>query len=166
MSPARVLMWAVAVALVAWAAWLWPDLPTRIPVHFDGAGTPDRWDGRSLLSWLGLPLVGLAPAAGLDVLAVWTRRHPRSPTLNLPNKQAVLDLPTERRAPVLQRVSDLLFATGAACLVAFALLQQGMWTAAHGGSGAGWVRAGGLSALVLPLGALVAVDAEVKRQTP
>jgi uncharacterized membrane protein len=166
--PSRLLLWASALALLAAALWLWPDVPARVPVHFGADGAPDRWAERSLWSWFGLPLVGLALAAGLDGVARWAVRHPEMPAVNLPDKAAVLALPPERRAPVLDRVAALLYAVGVTCLFAFALIQVGTWTAAHGSDGAPWVLAGGLLAVVGPLAVLVwglvRVSAEVRRQ--
>ena len=52
--------------------------------------------------------------------------------------------------------------------MAFAFIQLGTWTAAHGAGGAGWVGTGGAVAAVGPLVALVwglqRVAAEVRRQ--
>lgn len=168
MLPSRALMWASALGLLAAAAWLWPDVPARVPVHFGADGTPDRWVDRSIWSWFGLPLVGLALAAGLDGLTRWAVRHPEMPGVNLPDKAAILALPPERRAPVLDRVAALLYGIGVACLTAFALLFAGVWAEAHGAGGRGWVLAGGLVAVVGPLAVLVwglvRVSAEVRRQ--
>lgn len=44
----------VSVAAVARA---WPELPARVPMHFDLAGEPDGWGGRG--SVLALPAVSL-----------------------------------------------------------------------------------------------------------
>lgn len=164
----RLLLWGCTLALLAWTAWLWPDVPDRVPVHFGASGDPDRWAERSVLSWFGLSLVGLALTAGLDLVATWARRHPDAPGLNLPNKADILALPPPQREVVMGHVMDLLYATGIACLFALALIQLGMWTTAAGDDGSAWVLAGGIAALVLPLGVLVwglvRVDAEVKRQ--
>ncbi len=165
---ARALMWTLALGLAAWSAWLWPDVPARIPLHFGADGTPDRWGERSALSWFLLPLVGLGLAGGLDALTRWALRHPEAPAINLPNKAAILALPPERRAPVLARVGTLIYTVGALCLAALVLIHVGTWTTATGENGAGWVLAGSLTAIVGPLAALVwglvRIDAEVRRQ--
>ena len=161
-------MWTLAVGLVAWAGWFWPDVPARVPTHFGPGGQPDAWAARSARSWFGLPALGVAFAVGFDALTVWVHRHPETPGLNLPQKRAILALPAERRAPVLARSAAMVYAMIAACLVAFALIQVGVWTAANGADGAGWVLAGGGVALIGPLAALAwgmaRVSAEVRRQ--
>lgn len=161
-------MWALSVGLVAWAAWLWPDVPARVPVHFGLDGEPDRWADRSVWSWFGLPLVGLATAAGLDALTRWSLSRPSAPGINIPNKGAILALPPPRRAPVLDRVGALLYGVGAWAMAAFVLIQAGVWTAATGAGAGPWPLAGTLTAAVGPLVALVVglvrIDVELKRQ--
>lgn len=161
-------MWLLALGLGAAAVALWPEVPDRIPLHFGPDGTPDRWGERSVLGWFGLPLVVLAMAAGAEGLLSWTLARPEAPYLNLPSKEAILALPPERRAPVWDRVRSLIYAVMATCVLAFALIQGGIWVEAHGANGQGWVLAGGLSALVLPMAAvvwgIVRVDAEIRRQ--
>ena len=166
MSLPRVLMWTLALALVAWAAWLWPDVPARVPVHFGLDGTPDRWADRSVWSWFGLPLVGLAMAGGIDALVQWALRRPGAPGLNVPNKEAILALPPERRAPVMARVEAMVYWGLVPALAAFVLIQADVWAAAHGAGGTGW--AGVVVATVGPLAALVVglvrVEGELERQ--
>lgn len=165
---ARLLMLTLALGLVAWAVWLWPDVPARVPVHFDPGGAPDRWAARSVGSWFALPLVALAVAAALDALMRWALRHPESPMLNLPDKEALLALPPERRAPVLARVAEMTYAIGALSVAACALIQVGVWTTARGADGSGWVLAGGLTVILGSLAVLVwglvRVQAELTRQ--
>lgn len=60
---------AVAVAFTVGAA-VYPSLPDPFPVHFDIAGTPDRFEPKSLWSVFGLLLVGVAVGVVLFVLAV------------------------------------------------------------------------------------------------
>ena len=65
----HLLLGVAVVASVAGfvlAASGWSELPDRIPLHFDGAGTPDRWGGKVAIWWL--PSIGLALVAGLTVL--------------------------------------------------------------------------------------------------
>lgn len=161
-------MWTLAVGLVAWAGWLWPDIPAHVPTHFGADGEPDAWAARSVWSWFGLPAAGLFVAAVVDAAVVWTHHHPALAGLNLPQKDAILALPPERRAPVLARSAEMAYGAGALCLVAFALIHLGAWTAARGADGAGWVMAGVMVAAVGPLVALVwglsRVSAEVRRQ--
>ena len=164
----RLAMWTLAVGLVAWAGWVWSDVPARVPTHVGLDGEPDAWADRSVWSWFGLPALGLVLAAGLDALTVWTHRHPALTGLNLPQKDAILALPPERRAPVLARSAGMLYGVGALCLVTFVLIQLGTWTAAQDAGGAGWVLAGVVVSVVGPLAALVwglwRVSAELRRQ--
>jgi uncharacterized membrane protein len=164
----RILLWASSLALLVVAAWLWPDVPALVPVHFGADGMPDRWAARSVGSWFGLPLLGLAVAAGLDAVTRWALRNPDAPGLNLPQKSDILALPRERRGPVLERVAELAYAVGVACVASFALIQVGTWREAHGLGGEVWVVAGGAVAVIAPLAALVwglhRVSAELRRQ--
>lgn len=101
MSLLRALMWTLALALLAGAAVLWPQVPDRIPTHFGAGGQPDAWGPRSLAVWFGLPLVALALAAVIEGSARWVRTRPESPMVNLPRKAEVLALPEEPRARAL-----------------------------------------------------------------
>jgi len=161
-------MWALALGFGAWSVWLWPDLPARIPTHFDLSGTPDAWSARSVWSWFGLPLITLGTVLFLDVVTRWSLRNPEAPALNLPNKAAILALPAKRRAPVLARVAWTMYAIGTVCVVAFILIQFGTLAEAQGAGGQGWILAGILVTLIAPLAMLVVglvrIDAEVKRQ--
>lgn len=40
------LAWLVVILTFAYAAWLFPQLPDRIPIHFGPDGTPDAWGVR------------------------------------------------------------------------------------------------------------------------
>ena len=165
---ARVALWTLALGLVAWAVWLWPAVPARVPLHFGADGTPDRWGERSLLVWLVLPALGVALAALFDGVARWSVRNLESPMLNLPGKEDVLALPPERRAPVLRHVASMNHAAGAVCVGALALIQLGMWASVDGEGGAGWILAGTAVAIVGPLAAVALgarrVRAEARRQ--
>jgi uncharacterized membrane protein len=43
-----------------------PVLPTRMPLAFNGSGSPESWQQTTLLTWLALPLIAL----GLNIF-VW-----------------------------------------------------------------------------------------------
>jgi len=61
------------------AAWLWPGLPERVPMHFDLAGRPDGWVEKSVLVWFGLPTLATAVGAVLGLLLpVWMVRLARA----------------------------------------------------------------------------------------
>ncbi|WP_412062255.1 DUF1648 domain-containing protein [Rubrivirga sp. IMCC45206] len=168
MLVSRLTMWTLAIGLVAVAIAVWPEVPGRFPTHYGFDGVADDWSEGSLWGWLALPLVGLAMAAFLEWMVRVAVFRPGAPGLNLPNKEAILALPPEKRAPVLARVAAMTYATAALCVVAFALIQLGTWAEAHGASGTGWVLAGLAVAVVGPLAALavglVAIQNEVDRQ--
>lgn len=77
-------------------------VPGRFPAHFDLAGNPTRWDARSLVSWMMLPLV----AAGITLLLVglsrWSGRRPD--LWNVPDKKRFLALSPEARRPIVHRL--------------------------------------------------------------
>ncbi|WP_412070212.1 DUF1648 domain-containing protein [Rubrivirga sp. IMCC43871] len=168
MLLSRLTMWTLAIGLVAVAMAVWPQVPERFPTHYGLDGVADDWSVGSFWGWLALPLVGLAMAAFMEWMMRVAVFRPGAPGLNLPNKEAILALPPDRRAPVLARVAVMTYATAAFCMVAFALIQLGTWTEAHGASGTGWVLAGIGVAVVGPMAALavgmVAIHNEVDRQ--
>ncbi len=94
---------ALAAGIVAgwWlAAATWPELPARVPVHFDAAGHPDRWATKEPWSWFGLPALGSAIGLLLGVaLPPWVRRLARrnAPYLSVPNRRAFAALPAAAR---------------------------------------------------------------------
>lgn len=161
-------MWALSLALFGVAVWAWPDVPDQIPLHFGPDGQPGRWGERSWTAWMTLPLLGLALAAVLEGAATWARRHPEAPALNLPNKRALMNLPVDRRRPVLERLSELLYATGGLSAGALMAMQVGSWVSASGRDGSGWVLAGGLSlvigSLAVMVWGMVRVEGEIRRQ--
>lgn len=76
--PASTVEWILeAVALAALLApatalfSAWPDLPNRVPRHFNAAGEPDAWAGRSFL-WFQ-PAVTF----GIYILMTLISRHPQ-----------------------------------------------------------------------------------------
>ncbi len=168
MSSARLLMWTLALGLLAVAVAVWPQVPARFPTHYGFDGVADAWAERSLLAWLALPLVGLALAAFLEWMTQVSIYRSGAPGLNLPNKAAILALPPDRQVPVLDRVAAMGYGSGVACLASFALIQMGTWVEANGASGTGWVMAGVAAAVVGSLAVLVvgmvAVQNELDRQ--
>ncbi|WP_422934213.1 DUF1648 domain-containing protein [Sinomonas sp. P47F7] len=81
-APPRVpLGWFVAGAAVLAAAALWgaavyPAFPGQVAVHWNAAGTADRFVEKSLPGVLGLPLLGLVFDAAVLLLALAVRRTP------------------------------------------------------------------------------------------
>lgn len=99
----RILVAGVALshATVWWRAVRWfPELPERIPVHFDAAGSPDAWVAKAWLPWFALPLVdtGMVVLFGaITALAgKLSERHPG--WCNMPKKRLFVALsPAGRR---------------------------------------------------------------------
>jgi hypothetical protein len=109
-------------ALIWWRALAWyPHLPDRIPMHFNGSGTPDRWADRGW-EWFLLPgmsalLVALfaAIALFLDWMAM------RTPALiNVPNKELFVRLSPTGRMRVVAPTRVFLLWTGATVVLAAA----------------------------------------------
>ena len=92
---------AACIALIAlaqgalwWRAAAWyPELPARIPMHFDAAGTPDGWSDKGPM-WFLLPIISLVLLAFLGGIALWLGALVRNaPALvNVPRKDLFLKL--------------------------------------------------------------------------
>lgn len=92
----------LAAIVVPWAvaAIAWPELPPRIPMHFDAAGRPDGWVATSAWVWFSLPALGTVLGFGLGLLLprwVIGMARANSPWLNVPNKRAFVQLPEAAR---------------------------------------------------------------------
>ena len=168
MTVMRILLWGLTLALVAMAAWAWPGLPERIPLHFGADGLPDRWGERSVWGWFLLPALGVAMAALMDGIGRWSVRHPEKQTINLPQSGDLMALPLEYRIPVLKRAAAVLAGVGVAMLAAFCLFQIGSYAASHGEPSQGWTLAGlgvcMLGSIVGLAGGMVAISSELDRQ--
>jgi uncharacterized membrane protein len=106
----------------------WPNLPSRIPTHFDRAGTPDAWSGPSFVSWFLLLSVSL----GLHLLMMAVTVPAMRKYWNIPEKERFLQLTPEQQAPVV-KLMQTFGGISALCLgtVMFAL-QVGTYLVAHG----------------------------------
>jgi uncharacterized membrane protein len=166
MRPLPLLNALLLAAHWGFAVWAWPDLPEAVPAHFDLSGEPTRWESPSRGSWFGLPVVATLTAALVGTVAWAAPRYPR--LMNLPDKDRLLALPPERQRPVLRRSADLLGLLTAPILLAFGMIQVGMWWGAHGqDTTALLVSALVVSALSAPIGlalGLPRVQAELDRQ--
>ena len=149
-------MWAVA-------AWLYPDLPERIPMHFGSDGTPDRYVERTVWNWCLLPGIGTLLAGLLGaVLPAWFRRmsDAGSKWLNMPDQRSFLALPADARrralqplVAVLRLIAVLLAALFSFVLFATAKVASGAWPTLP--SLPTWLLLAGmmaLSVLSIPLG--------------
>ena len=125
-------LWALALAA-------WPDLPERIPTHFDVGGRPDAWSPRGFSSWFLLPTLatGMVALMGLGLprwIVGMARRN--SSLLNMPQKARFQALPEEARvravastAKGLQRVALLVAALFGWILYGTNEVAHGRWQA-------------------------------------
>ncbi len=120
------------LALWGLAAFLFPTLPERIPVHFNLEGMPDRFDDRSSF-WI-LPAVATMVSLvllGANWLVGYTSgRHPR--IVNVPDKEAFLTLSPEARLAVMRPVRLFLVLMNAVVLAVLAWSMVDMQRVATG----------------------------------
>jgi uncharacterized membrane protein len=112
----------------------YPRLPARIPMHFNLAGRPDRWDGRGGI----VVLAGLALVMTLALYAViWLtpRLAKNSRYVNIPRKQQFLLLPAEKQESYWQVYKDFFAALALAINLLFYLILRGMVRIATGAAG-------------------------------
>lgn len=137
-------------ALVGGSLFVYPELPERIPLHFGADGQADRWGDRTLLSWMALPLIGLATAALMTGVGIMLPRNPK--WINMPDKDRLLQLPDYLQRWVIEGVAVTLQATTFVTLTMFAVIQYGSWLTAASGDGSSMVTTGVIIGLaVLPL---------------
>lgn len=145
------------------------SLPEQIPMHMGLDGTVDRWEARSWLGWLSLPLVGLAVTALTYTGAMFMRRIPPR-LINIPTREKFVDLSPERQAMVLDLIRSSLYWVNVAMLIIFVLVQIGMYQAAFGRPSTGYT----IGALVISFGLIpfisfaliIKVDTKVKATRP
>ena len=106
------LLPVVALGLLwAWAIHVYPDLPERIPMHFDASGAPDRFAPRSPFNWFLLPgIVTLLVALLAFGLPLWIRRLAarNASYLNVPRKKEFARLSPEARVRAITPIVVLL----------------------------------------------------------
>jgi hypothetical protein len=102
---------AAAHGAVWWRAlsW-WPQLPPRIPIHFDAAGEPDGWAARSVVAWFLAPAIMLFLCALLGAIALWINGVARtSPDLmNVPHRALFIRLSPAARCEAVLPVRGVL----------------------------------------------------------
>lgn len=135
MRPLSVLPVVALILIWALALWLWPDLPERIPLHFDGAGRPDRFGDKTLLSWFGLPTLATVFALVFAfVLPPWivslARRN--SKYLNVPDRAQFEKLPPEARVRATRPVTSMLIVLATEITLLFGVIQYGTARVASG----------------------------------
>jgi uncharacterized membrane protein len=57
----------VIVSMIIYVAYVWQDMPERIPMHFNGKGEIDGWGNK--MSLIVLPLIGVIVYVGLTLLS-------------------------------------------------------------------------------------------------
>jgi len=122
------------VGIWALAYYLWPDLPAKIPVHFDGEGAPDRWAAPTFLNWFGLPLVSTFLTAFMVAISLAARGMARRwpGIMNMPRKKDFLRLPPEARVRAMGPMDALLWVWPAPLNGAFTYMVWGSYCVAMG----------------------------------
>jgi uncharacterized membrane protein len=143
------------LALLVWI-WVfsilkWPELPERIPVHFNMAGEADGWADKSWEHWFLIPLVAVGMTLLLYGSAWLAARFPQH--ANLPSRVKLADLPPEERGPLLDVIKELLYRIAALITVQFVLMQLSTYRVAVGESEAlpWYVRISTIGIVVLTL---------------
>lgn len=137
-EPVRISTLLPLVALTGlWglALWLWPGLPERIPVHFDGAGVPDRVVARSAVAWFLLPAIGSAIVLLFALaLPAWILRLAQadSPLLSVPRRAEFTRLDPAARQRAILPMAVLLDVIAAEVALLFALILLGSARVASG----------------------------------
>lgn len=142
----HVLNVAAVLWLLAFSLYVYPELPARIPTHFGADGTPDAWRDRALLTWLLLPLLGVATAALLYGIGALLPSRPH--LLNIPDKKKLLELPPALQRPVLHEAAGLLYATTLMTLAMFVAIQHGAYESAMSGGQSASVMSGVVIGLI------------------
>lgn len=119
----------LVVALFAFSAWAYPQLPDRIPTHFGIGGEPDAWSDRSVAAWFLLPAVAAFVTVVMLLVGAMVSRRPQY--VNMPAKARLLELPPEEQRPILARVQLFIYRLNALMLVMLSAIQLGSWRAAQ-----------------------------------
>lgn len=130
----RALLVLVLLSMWAFAAWAWPTLPERIPMHFGPGGAPDAWTRKSAWAWFLTPALAtvftLLLGVWLPRLAVGMARR-NSTTLNMPQRERFRALPEEARVRAVRVVAGWLGWLASAVQVLFAWFLFASWQVAH-----------------------------------
>lgn len=114
-----IAMWMIAVS------W-WPELPNRIPMHFDFAGQPNRYDDRSM--WWILPGIATAIGGLMSFLGLWIPSRARHSTtgFSVPEPKLYNKLSPERRVQMVEPLALALNFLGAFIVACFTILMNDM----------------------------------------
>ncbi|PKV63412.1 SdpI family protein [Pontibacter ramchanderi] len=63
----EIILWAIVFIPLAYLAWAWPDMPERIPIHFNWKGEADGWAGKTSMVFI---VLGTTALLNLVLLAV------------------------------------------------------------------------------------------------
>ncbi|MBM4111401.1 MAG: DUF1648 domain-containing protein [Phycisphaerae bacterium] len=126
-TVALTLPWIVAI-------WLGASLPDRYPVHFDGAGTPDRWAGPGHGEWYMLAgISSFVQFVLIGVMALTPFFAVRAPDyINVPAKASFVKLQPAARVRCLAPMFDLLTMIALFISLLFARIFHGTWQVATG----------------------------------
>jgi uncharacterized membrane protein len=102
----------------------YPNLPPRIPTHFNFAGNADRWGGKEGVVWLAVMAWGMTLIFYL--LGHNMRRLNRKPqSLNIPHKEQFLKLPEEKQSIYWDLIKEFLAGLMAGTNLLWYLLVRG-----------------------------------------
>jgi uncharacterized membrane protein len=109
-----------AILLVLWVISVnaYSSLPSRIPVHFDWNGAPNRWADKTPFQFFALP--GIATL--LSVFLMIISRFPR--LYNFPQKMEVNSWPIKKRQPVYALLNKMMYWIGLIIAGMFLFIQM------------------------------------------
>ncbi len=110
----RLVSHALLIASIA-AVWivslsLHAALPSKIPLHFDLSGTPDRWGAPTFANWFLLPILAtVIPCFLIGIGSLTNTLLDRCPSIvNVPRKEKLLLLDRLARARALRPLAALM----------------------------------------------------------
>lgn len=130
----RIVLGLLIAGQVALAIALWPELPERIPLHFDAYGRPDG-HGAPDAEWFVisglLAAIGAGCGYGLPVLVGHLART-NSGLLNVPDRERFRALPEAARLRAVAGLTRWLLVIACELQVLVAFLLDGTWRVATG----------------------------------
>jgi uncharacterized membrane protein len=105
-----IILWVVSLKAYS-------ELPSRIPVHFNWDGTPNRWDDKTVLHFFLLP--GIASLISTFMLII--SQYPQ--LYNFPQKEEVKTWPEEYKIPVYAVLNRMMYWVGFLIALMFLFIQ-------------------------------------------